>query len=74
MDLNLAKSQIASLITVIDSGTEVEVKLGWTSLGRLLEEDGLWYPSDGHYDPLGMRSFKTKEAALAALLEYRKND
>lgn len=74
MDLNLAKSQIASLLTVTDSGTEVVVKLGWTTLGMLLEEDGLWYIADGHYKSLGMTPHRTKEAALAALLEYWKND
>jgi hypothetical protein len=74
MDTNLAKSQIVSLLTVTDSNTEVSIKLGWISLGFLLEEDGFWFLADGHYNPLGMRSFNTKEAALAALLEYWKND
>lgn len=74
MDLNLAKSQIASLLTIIESDTEVAIKLGWTTLGMLLEDDGMWYIADGHYKPLGMTPFKTKEAALVALLDYWKND
>jgi hypothetical protein len=64
--------KLKSLLTITDSEVEVEIKLGWVTIGRIEEEDGLWYPSINNKTMATLG--KTKEQAIEFIIRYYMED
>jgi hypothetical protein len=62
---------LRSMLTVTETDTDMDVKLGWMTVAHITEEDGEWFVTmRGDKLPLDSMGWVSKEEALGRLVKY----